>query len=176
MGKSPPPLCACLQGSISSTASVDTHDTAPPQNINTSVPKPRDATFDSGYVAAHPGMKQAPAGITVQQTADPDVRAAMKNPVYPKEYLESVHYKHLTPEKVDTSTPQQRTAACLAVAMHADTGHYLEQICAENSPACHQSFAGFRHDLLMCYCCCFFGHAVAPEVGVQGHPSHPWHL
>jgi threonyl-tRNA synthetase len=45
-------------------------------------------------------MKKAPAGVSVQLAADPDVFGVMRNPVYPKEYLESVHYKHITPEKL----------------------------------------------------------------------------
>ena len=54
-----------------------------------------------GFVAAHPGLKQATAVLAVKQApVDPDVQGVMRNPVYPKEYVLSVHPKHVPTAKV----------------------------------------------------------------------------
>lgn len=56
---------------------------------------------NGGFVAAHPGMKQAPAVLAVTKASvDPDVQGVMRNPVYPKDYVMSVQPKHVPTTKV----------------------------------------------------------------------------
>eukprot|EP00879_Flechtneria_rotunda_P007838 GHRR01008214.1.p1 GENE.GHRR01008214.1~~GHRR01008214.1.p1 ORF type:complete len:308 (+),score=120.42 GHRR01008214.1:590-1513(+) len=55
-------------------------------------------SFTEGYIAPHPGLQGVTVAAQVAGVLPPDVHTVMKNPVYEKEYLESVKPQHLPPK------------------------------------------------------------------------------
>jgi hypothetical protein len=120
---------SCCYGCLQSTKSsqqvaaatldgpADVHSSQPDNSSSAAVSNSSSGDYEAGYIAPHPGMRTVPLGTNITGGVPTDVHTVMRNPVYTKEYMESIVPKHLPPQTVR----QAAIASALCVAVLFDS-------------------------------------------------------